>query len=104
MTFKKYDVNKDGFLESFELFPMLQDAVNHIGKGYKINSIDVQNFLDRSDINHNNKLEKKEVCTIFENIACHIKWNGKRQWLNDISFNLIITVSNSIDWMSNRIN
>ena len=35
-TLAKYDTDKNGFLDTEELIPMLQDATNYLGKQYKI--------------------------------------------------------------------
>lgn len=35
---------------------MLQDAVNYLGKGYKVDNQDVKDFLAMADINHNKKI------------------------------------------------
>lgn len=48
---------------------MLQDAVHHLGKNYKVDLIDVQEFMAIADVNHNKKLEKKEVELIFKRVV-----------------------------------
>ena len=58
-TFKKYDTDNNGKLDKDEIIPMLQDAVNFLGKSYKVDEFDVKGFMNVADINHNKKLERK---------------------------------------------
>lgn len=58
-TFKKYDTDNNGKLDKDEIIPMLQDAVNFLGKSYKVEEFDVKGFMNVADINHNKKLERK---------------------------------------------
>lgn len=48
---------------------MLQDAVHFLGKKYKVDNLDVQEFMAIADLNHNKKLEKKEIYTIFKRVV-----------------------------------
>lgn len=68
-TFQKYDVDKNGILEKTEVLPMLQDAVRFLGKSYKVDEFDVQEFIKMADANKNRKLEKKEIYTIFKKVV-----------------------------------
>jgi hypothetical protein len=55
-TFLKYDIDKNGILEKAELIPMLQDAVYYLGKKYKVDDLDVKEFMSIADLNNNKKL------------------------------------------------
>jgi hypothetical protein len=35
---------------------MLQDAVHHLGKNYKVDELEVKNFLAHADLNKNKKI------------------------------------------------
>jgi hypothetical protein len=48
---------------------MLQDSVDSLGKKYKVDTVDLQEFMALADLNHNKKLEKKEVYTIFRRVV-----------------------------------
>ena len=43
--FDRYDTDHSGKLQFNEIIPLLQDSANYLGKNFKIDVLDVQQFL-----------------------------------------------------------
>lgn len=58
--FQKYDINKNGYLEFFEIPQILIDTYAAMGKEYKPTDEDVQQYIDMMDLDQDGKISNTE--------------------------------------------
>jgi Ca2+-binding EF-hand superfamily protein len=64
-VFAKYDVNRNGYLETNEILTMLMDAFRKMNSWRKVDDRDILELLSVSNKSQNGKINKRELADIF---------------------------------------
>lgn len=67
-VFVKYDVNRNGYLETNEILTMLIDAFRKINSWRKVDDRDILELLSVSNKSRNGKINKNELAEIFRKV------------------------------------
>lgn len=61
--FEKYDVDKDGYLDHSEVYPMMQDTYKNLGQHFNPSQDDVNHYISMMDTAGNDHVSKEEYET-----------------------------------------
>jgi Ca2+-binding EF-hand superfamily protein len=68
LLFDKYDKNKDGKLSTDELIPLFEQTLEDLGKDRKMNPVEVKEFIEMFDVNHDGEIDYEEMRLIFKKV------------------------------------
>ena len=68
VVFKKYDSNGDGKLSHDDVYKFLQDTLEHIGKNRDTSETEVDEFIDRYDLNRDREINELELEKLIQKI------------------------------------